>query len=79
MAVSTSDLGTAPAARPAWWRRPPPLRLQRAFAWAAVILGAGMSRPPQCATMLVAAPFASTVTLILAPPPSAENWVSLSG
>jgi cytochrome c oxidase assembly protein subunit 15 len=37
MAVSTSDLGTAPAARPAWWRRPPSLRLQRAFAWAAVI------------------------------------------
>jgi cytochrome c oxidase assembly protein subunit 15 len=37
MAVSTSDLGTAPAARPAWWRRPPSLRPQRAFAWAAVI------------------------------------------
>ena len=37
MAVSTSDLDTASTERPAWWRRPPSLRLQLAFAWAAVI------------------------------------------
>ena len=35
--MTTSPTGTAPASRPAWWRRAPSLRLQRAFAWAAVI------------------------------------------
>lgn len=37
MAITTSQPGTAPASRPVWWRRPPSLRLQRIFAWAAVI------------------------------------------
>ena len=37
MAIATSPPGSAPAAEPAWWRRPPTLGLQRTFAWAAVI------------------------------------------
>jgi cytochrome c oxidase assembly protein subunit 15 len=37
MAITTSAPGTVPARRPRWWRRPPTLRLQLAFAWAAVI------------------------------------------
>lgn len=37
MAVATSPTGTAPQDTTAWWRRAPSLRLQRAFAWAAVI------------------------------------------
>ncbi|MET0866237.1 MAG: COX15/CtaA family protein [Nakamurella sp.] len=37
MAITTPAQGTAPATGKPWWRRPPSLRLQRAFAWAAVI------------------------------------------
>ena len=37
MAITTSPTGTDSAPRPSWWRRPPSLRLQRAFAWAAVV------------------------------------------
>ena len=37
MAITTSPTGTTPVNRPVWWRRAPSLRLQRAFAWAAVI------------------------------------------
>jgi cytochrome c oxidase assembly protein subunit 15 len=35
MAITTPAQGTATTGKP-WWRRPPSLRLQRAFAWAAV-------------------------------------------
>jgi cytochrome c oxidase assembly protein subunit 15 len=37
MAMTTSAKGAASTAAKPWWRRPPTLRLQRAFAWAAVI------------------------------------------
>jgi heme a synthase len=37
MAITTSTPGAAPAKERPWWRRPPSLRLQRIFAWAAVI------------------------------------------
>jgi cytochrome c oxidase assembly protein subunit 15 len=37
MAITTSAQGAATARAKPWWRRPPSLRLQRAFAWAAVI------------------------------------------
>jgi len=37
MAITTSANDTASATARPWWRRPPTLRLQRAFAWAAVI------------------------------------------
>jgi cytochrome c oxidase assembly protein subunit 15 len=37
MAMTTSTPDTASAPPPAWWRRPPTLRWQRAFAWAAAI------------------------------------------
>jgi cytochrome c oxidase assembly protein subunit 15 len=40
MAVTTSPPGTAPAPESPWWRRAPSLRLQRIFAWAAVITNA---------------------------------------
>ena len=35
--MTTTPHGTAPARQPAWWRRAPSLRWQRAFAWAAVV------------------------------------------
>ncbi|MET0965598.1 MAG: COX15/CtaA family protein [Nakamurella sp.] len=37
MAITTSASDAATATAGPWWRRPPTLRLQRAFAWAAVI------------------------------------------
>lgn len=40
MAITTSSAGTARAQERPWWRQAPSIRLQRVFAWAAVITNA---------------------------------------